>query len=342
MNDLQMARTHDEHGFNLAIGEPKLLQDEIRNIGLISRISEDDFRYPASAGEEELLKVLRPMYPGRYVVVTNGAKQAISAALYALKVQGGKRVVHPSPHWPSYSTLAHHAGLEFSSFWTPDEMNERTTVKPVGDIWINTSPNNPDGDQHDYQCDIWDAAYACSLYNFNPALTPKHLIAVYSASKLYGLSGFRIGWLVTDDPRLAERAATYVETTTSGVSAFAQRYTALVIQWMSQPALCGGATTNGNRIYDHVRRLMNRNKKVFFEYLGSECQAYQNGGMFGWFRPKRQAAFATALKNAQVKLLTGSACGVSAADWYRINFGHTNEYTSRAIIGLKKALDEIV
>jgi aspartate/methionine/tyrosine aminotransferase len=143
--DLQMVRTHDENAFNLSVGEPFFLHsfqpalDATEETGLTAKLP---LLYPAFAGEADLLKLLRAMYPGKHVVVANGAKQALLAAIHAIKVDRPcvTKLFHTYPYWPSYPTLARMSGLAFESDW---QVGHRASDPKY--ITINTAPNNPDG-----------------------------------------------------------------------------------------------------------------------------------------------------------------------------------------------------
>jgi histidinol-phosphate/aromatic aminotransferase/cobyric acid decarboxylase-like protein len=128
-----------------------------------------------------------------------------------------------APYWPSYPTLARHTRQEF------------TTIDNVPGSWhpqsvtrVITSPNNPDGAESVGECEIWDAAYFHWVYGAKAV--PVHAVSVWSAAKLFGVSGLRIGCVTTDDADLAEKMRQYIETTTSGVSNEAQTRLAGILE----------------------------------------------------------------------------------------------------------------
>ena len=146
-HDLQMARGAPPGGFNLAIGEPALLQ---KYLHFPSVKLAGPYQYPTMDGTHSLVHELRQMHSEGEIVVANGAKQALAASLFALKTEAGRNertVWHKPPYWPSYDSLIRMAGLRWSTCEDPN---------PIKCI---TSPNNPNGDQctEDYSCDIWDA-----------------------------------------------------------------------------------------------------------------------------------------------------------------------------------------
>lgn len=316
---MQMARGNIEGGYNLAVGEPVLLQQwlrfELLQIG-------GPFPYPTMDGHEALLKELRVLHPRGEIVVTNGAKQALSAAFYALKnVEGRTHVWHGPPYWPSYPTLARMAGLEWGHTW--DE-NVITCV---------TAPNNPDGGEYGGKWDIWDAVYAHWVYGWS-ARAPKHRVAVYSSSKLLGLSGARVGWLVTEDKAIANEARKFVEFTTSGVSVISQAYVAHALELMRKDELVEWKLRQ-------AREDMLHNSARFRTILGPYVR-YVAGmpalgkGMFAWFQTNEPERFQEAIQKAKVALVTGTACGDPNPGMYRMNMAQDCQYTHKALLAIKE------
>jgi hypothetical protein len=101
--DKALVRTHGDGRINLAVGEPFFLHAHLG--ALVEDYDEDAPHmplYPQYAGQPELLEILRRRHPDHHVVVTNGAKQAILAGLFALRRRSGySELGHRVPHWPS-------------------------------------------------------------------------------------------------------------------------------------------------------------------------------------------------------------------------------------------------
>lgn len=326
--DMQMARGAAEGEINLAVGEPYFLQDAVLRRLRVRPISRN-MEYPRVGGEPELLEELRRQHPNsKHIVVTNGAKQAIEAAFFAFKTVERRSIVsHPAPYWPSYPTLAKALGLDFNV----------AGPRSAG-IVCNTSPNNPDGSQ-DYlmgtRFDLWDAAYAQPLYGFH-GIEPLHRVAVYSAAKQLGLSGLRVGWLVTDDDDLANAASYFVEITTSGVSVLSQMHAAACMRALRDPNQLPENVENSFR----ARAALMANGASFQELIGDLTHQFygvprDGSGMFAWFAAKRPESFARALKDAKVKVVTGDACGERQDGWFRMSMGHRPEVTRQALERIK-------
>lgn len=314
-HDLQLARRST--GFtNLAIGEPIFLQETME----WHRIPTDywaDFSplYPGLGGNEVLLNKLRERHSDAHIVVANGAKQAIAATFYAYRMLGKKSVHHKAPYWPSYPTLAKSAQLRFLK-----KPNDTSVI-------VTTAPNNPDGTYGGpKKCHIWDAVYASEVYGWRWSERPDYEVAIYSAAKMYGLSGLRIGWLATDNKEIADAAAYFVEITTSGVCSVAQGHLAAVMD-LEEEASESGAKTQ-------ARIKLLTNGKSYSELLGpllDKCEGFPaNGqGMFAWVKPRDYEKFTKAVEMAKVQFVTGEACGIPG--WYRCSVGQNVEATSNAL-----------
>ncbi len=324
--DKQLIRTQDGDTINLAIGEPIFLQNRL-SFPYAGKEYQPE-HYPPHQGQPELLTALRARHPGMHVVVANGAKQALLAAMYAtrehLDLAG---VVHRAPHWPSYPTLSRLSGIDFFET-APKTWNHMTHFV--------SSPNNPDGREwQGEKCDVWDAAYAHSVYGWS-GVRPDHKISVWSAAKLFGLTGERIGWAATDDEELAEKMADYIEKTTSGVNIHAQnRLTGILrmADWCNE------------RNYEDAREDLRVNGQLFRDHLMKHtgfCRGTPMGdpGMFAWFYACQPEKFKAALVRAKVALVDGRACGMKDEGWYRMSMGQTVQVTEKALSRLALELND--
>lgn len=332
-HDLQMARATGP-GYNLAIGEPFFLQAEFLDKLEISTPPKK-LLYPSVGGEPELVVAIRDYMLRTYnmspehVVVTNGCKQAIAAAFYAFAdVERRHVVVHGAPYWASYPTLAQSIALEFNSRGPKEAL-----------VSVVTSPNNPDGWEPyppKTPYDLWDAAYAHEVYGWS-GVAPIHRVSVWSAAKLFGGSGLRVGWLATDDAALAAKAAYHVEVSTSGVSTPSQMHLLGILNGIR------ARPEDTKRLYRLAARVLEENADSFNDLVADHCARIgglpaSGRGMFAWFQARDPEAFASALVRAQVKLVTGEACGVYGAGWYRMSLGHEAEYTRKALTKLDQEI----
>ena len=329
-----LVRSHDERGtFNLAIGEPFFLHEHLSFLEACA--TGGPYLYPQSRGEPELLKELERRHQGMHVVVTTGAKQGISAALAAYaEVYGKTEALHPAPYWPSYPILAKRE-LQFGLNHPQGCIEGQVPQEDLSQIHIATSPNNPDGHETTDDCDIWDAAYASPVYGH--AAAPAHWnVAIYSAAKLLGLSGLRIGWAVTADAKLAKAMVTFVERYTSGVCVTSQRHLAYALKHLRMH--------DDHVFFDEARKTLLKNGEAFNKFLADRLVDIrgvpENGkGMFAWFCVSQEASenFKEALKVSKVLVMPGEAFGMTEPGWYRMSMGHHDNFTYQALSALAGA-----
>jgi aspartate/methionine/tyrosine aminotransferase len=201
-------------------------------------------------------------------------------------------------------------------------------------VSIITSPNNPDGSEQYFaerRYNIWDAAYASPVYGWS-GKAPNHDISVWSAAKMYGVSGLRVGWLVTNDERIAAQAALYVEKTTSGVANISQSILTRLLYLERQELL--------DEVLSFAREDLLMNGATFNDKIAKYCEIVEgapNGrGMFAWFYPLNEQAFDEALIAAKVKIVPGHACG--RPGWIRMSMGQTVDVTRLALEALAEQL----
>lgn len=323
--DMQLVRTTDGH--NLAVGEPYFLREAL---GIAHVMSEKDIvwslSYPPFKGTSELLKELAWMYPGKHVVITNGAKQGLLAACRALRLKrqsGGQpygtlTLRHQPPYWPTYPTIAELSGMAFEA--KPDLL-----ARLRHEVTVLTAPNNPDGrmgyEDSSREWDIWDAVYANFVYGWD-GIVPPAKISVWSGAKLFGLSGLRVGWLVTGDKELADHASTYVEQTTSGVGSVNQAWMTFVLRWWREKSPQSRRDIEKvarNTLWANAGKLERTMGPYFSKMLGFPSNGQ---GMFAWVKAKNPDRFVALLKSANVKVVSGQYCGADPEEgWFRISLG---------------------
>ena len=346
-NDSLMVRGSESGGFNIAAGEPAFITDTLSFLNTVE-IPTEPLRYPKLGGESELLEELHRLHPEfKHVVVANGCKQALLSSLHVLSqtrtfetvvrernkepvtktelVQGRHLVYHKAPYWPSFKTISQISHMGFTSSYD------------INAIRIATSPNNPDGSEVDDNepVDILDASYFNPIYAvYGHTKRPNALINCFSGSKMFGLSGIRIGWMCTNDSFIAKKVAEYVESTTTGVSLLSQLHMASVLR-------------HSRRFQDAVPEFIKAQKILHSNFdslgllLGEFCitmNVQPRKGMFGWIQVKDHAKFDLALKASKVSVVPGRACGMKEDGWYRLSLGWGNDYTERALHALRKEL----
>ena len=217
-------------GFPDDQGPPELLEAAAR------ALREKSNQYPPSGGLPELREAIAAFYGARQglaltreqVIVTSGATEALAAAVFAL-VEPGDEVVLFEPAYDAYAPLVRRAGgvPVFVSLRAPGWRYERGAIEKAitprtRAIMVN-DPLNPIGSvasaaelamlaelcvAHDLVaiCDeVWeevrfDGERHCALLAM-PGMENR-AIKIGSAGKIFGLTGWKIGWICAS-PELA-------------------------------------------------------------------------------------------------------------------------------------------
>lgn len=341
-HDLLMLRGEEDGTFNLAVGEPVFLQQALSWATHPPNARPYNLRYPPFGGDEELIEAIRRTNPNtkKHIIITNGAKQALLAAFFAYKTNTHAPrsiITMDGPYWPSYPTLAALSGMV---------MDRQKNMPGAWDEWprnvhVVTSPNNPDGTLGAGECDVWDAAYHHWVYG--ASCMPAHEVSVWSAAKMFGMSGIRVGMATTDNDELARLMREYVEKSTSGVATDSQDRLKMTLTSIEF------SPSDTKASYLNARDTLRENGRIFGHYLTpfiTEVYGVPNTnsrGMFAWFAASA-SHMDRALKTAKVRYIPGAACGVpekKGISWYRLSMGHTNHYTEQALKALNSALNNL-
>ena len=237
--------------------------------------------YPTPTGYQPLVEFLEAKYKAP-VIITNGAKQALGATCYALKRMGKKSIGMRNPYWALIPPLVQMHGM-------------KSVFQYEGaDAALCLLPNNPDGWSGDpaaleAECKkhntplIHDAVYYSHVYlPRSRELKPFGDVQIYSASKAFGLSGLRIGWVVCPNPEFYQYIQEYMEAMTVGVSIMPQVFLESLLKAMQDnpqqteefEMQAADALSASKQIIWHLDR----------EVLEVPTNIHVTPGMFGLFR----------------------------------------------------------
>ncbi len=228
-----LLREKGEPVIHLGGGEPKSKAPLDAIVNCSSMLSSGEVRYAPPDGIPALKKAIIRYTEEHYnrlvtpenVIVSNGAKQAIMVLLYAI-LDPHEEVIFPAPYWVSYPEMVKLAGGA-PVVVTPKDGSFHPTVEEVADavgpytkaILIN-SPNNPSGVVYSaafiaeivqfcekkglylimddtYNRLVFDGQAPINCYDFaNDHTETSNLVVVNCVSKMYAMTGFRIGWAV--------------------------------------------------------------------------------------------------------------------------------------------------
>jgi len=256
--EARLLRERGEPVINLGIGEPKNKTPIAGILSSAAKLTSGEVKYVPIDGTPSLKKAVIRYTEENYdrlvapenVLITNGAKQSLFNIIYSI-LNPQDEVIVLAPYWVSYPEIIKMClgkpvivTPEDGTFTPRFEDIEKAVTSYTRAIIIN-SPNNPSGAIYPpelieklvelcerkgiflvcddiYQKLVFDGNVAPPAYQFTKKdIEDSHVIVVNGVAKLYGMTGFRIGWVVA--PRALVRVMTNVTAqTTSGVSPVSQ------------------------------------------------------------------------------------------------------------------------
>ena len=252
-------RAKGEPVIHLGGGEPKSKPPLDALTAAAALLNSGEIRYTPADGIPDMKKAIiryTEEYYGRHVepenvIASGGAKQAIMVALQVI-LNPQEEVVFPAPYWVSYPEMVKMCGAvpvaalpEDGTFYPRISDIEEKLGSYTKAVIVN-SPNNPTGAMYSEQfiadvialCEkrdlyliiddiyhrlIFDGRKPCNCYQYAKDLSENSkLILVNGVSKLYAMTGFRIGWAVANK-KLIETMTTIQSHQTSGPSVLLQQ-----------------------------------------------------------------------------------------------------------------------
>jgi aspartate aminotransferase len=283
-------REKGEPVIHLGGGEPKSKAPLDAVLNCATQLNTGEIRYAPADGLPALKKAILRYTEEQYgqmlappnVIVSSGAKQSIMTLLYAI-LEPKDEVVYPAPYWVSYPEMVKLAGGVPVAV-TPEDGSFQPSVPDVADkvgsytkaIVLN-SPNNPSGVMYSRDfvaemvafCEkknLWlvmDDLYNRLVFDGQRAPNPfefarqqgdaSRLVVVQGVSKMYAMTGFRIGWALGN--REVVEAMTNIQShQTSGP--------VTVSQWAAIGALSGVQTS-----IESLRLTLENQRNVMLERL---------------------------------------------------------------------------
>ncbi len=283
-------RSKGEPVIHLGAGEPKSKAPVDALIATAGLLNTGEIRYTPAEGIPELKKAIIRYTEEYYdrlvepenVIASGGAKQAIMVALQAI-LNPQEEVIFPCPYWVSYPEMAKLCQAipvpvvpEDGTFYPRLKDIEEKVGSYTKAVIIN-SPNNPTGAMYSEEfiadivefCEkrdlylimddiyhrlIFDNRKPINCYNYAKDLTENSkLILVNGVSKLYAMTGYRIGWAVANK-KLIEVMANIQSHQTSGPSVLLQKAAAAALNGVQSSVESLRVTLENNRniMIDHL------------------------------------------------------------------------------------------
>ena len=304
-----LLREKGEPVIHLGGGEPKSKAPVDAIVSCTALLATGDVKYTPADGIPALKKAIIRYTEEHYqrlaapenVIASSGAKQAIMVLLHAI-LDPKDEVVFPVPFWVSYPEMIKLAGgvpvpvtARDGSFQpTVEEIAE--AVGPYTKAIILNSPNNPSGVVYSEEfvagvvelCEqrnlylvmddtynrlIFDGRAPTNCYRFSKVhnLDSSKLVVVNCVSKMYAMTGFRIGWAI-GNRELIRAMANIQSQETSGPAAPSQ--------WAAVGALNGVQSS-----VESLRLTLENNRNVMVNRLSAMdgVKVTKPGGTFYCF-----------------------------------------------------------
>jgi aspartate aminotransferase len=236
----EQARLLRERGqpvIHLGIGEPKNKTPINAILSAAAKLTSGEVKYTPSDGLPSLKKAIIRYTEENYdrlvapknVIVSVGAKQAIYTLLFTL-LNPQDEVIILAPYWVSYPEMVKMCfGVPVvvtpeDGTFKPRLQDIEQAVSSYTKAIILNSPNNPSGMVYPpeliaqivefcesrgiylimddiYHKLVFDGKVAAPAYQFTKKdIESTHVIVVNGVSKIYGMTGFRIGWVIAPRP----------------------------------------------------------------------------------------------------------------------------------------------
>ena len=367
----EQARLLRERGLpviHLGIGEPKNKTPINAILSAAHKLNSGEVKYTPTDGTPGLKKSIIKYTEENYnrivapenIIVTNGAKQSLFNVIYSL-IDPQDEVIILAPYWVSYPEMVKMVyGIPI--IVTPKDGSFHPRMEDILDavssytkaIIVN-SPNNPSGIVFSpeligelveyceskgiylimddiYHRLVFDDVKVVPGYQFTDKdIESTKVIVTNGVSKVYGMTGFRIGWVI------ANRRMVEVMT---NVQAQMTSNPATILQSAAEGAL------NGIQSYvESLRLTIENNRNVIMQEFKSfnEVRVQNPQGTFYClpdFRPYHESSVELAdflLKKALVVTVPGVQFGIEGH--LRLSFSGTVKEITEGMARMKWALD---
>ena len=366
--EARVLREKGEAVIHLGAGEPKNKAPISAILSAAAKLNTADIKYTPTDGIPSLKKAIIKYTEENYdrvvapenVIVSAGAKQSVYNILYSI-LNPQDEVIILAPYWVSYPEMVRMVyGVpvivipEDGGFYPRMEDVLKAVSSYTKAIIVN-SPNNPSGVMYSEEfiaslveyCEkkdiyiimddiyhklVFDGKKAPSSYKYTKKdIESTHVIVVNGVSKLYGMTGFRIGWAIANR-KLVEIMTNVQSQITS--------CTAVLLQ-----AAAEGALTGLQSAVESLRLTLENNRNVMMQQLHSfngvkitkpdgtyyclpDFRAYSNDSV---------ALSALLLKKALVVTVPGKEFGMEGH--LRLSYAGSIKDVTEGIARIKWALD---
>jgi len=338
-----------DDAINLGLGQPDFpTPDHARRAAIDAIEAGDADGYTPNKGIEPLREAIAAKHERDQgvavdpadVIATAGASEGLHIAL-AAHVDAGQEVIIPDPGFVSYDALTTLVGGES----VPVELRDDLTLDPAAvedaitddtAAFIINSPANPTGavasgddirefariaDEHDVLC-LSDEVYEYTVFegaHSSPIeyADSDNVVVVSSCSKLYSMTGWRLGWVVGASENIERMVR---------VHQYAQACASAPAQFAAEAALTGP-----QGIVDEMTDSFKRRRDILLDGLadiGLDCPTPR--GAF-YAMPAVPDGFVGECISRGVIVVPGEAFGAAGGGRARISYATDEETLQEAI-----------
>lgn len=334
-------------------------------------IDEGKVHYSSNFGIPELREVIARKLkednglsydPSTEIIITVGANEAVFITMMAI-LNPGDEVLIPDPCWPHYFYCAQMAGaipvsvpLREENGFNPDINDFRSRMTSRTRMVVINTPNNPTGavfnksffeelaklarewdlyvlSDEIYEKMVYEGSKHLSIGSFPGML--ERTITVNGFSKIYAMTGWRIGYVAATRDLVSAMIRVHQYTTVCAVT-FAQ--------WGAVEALNGPQTETDKMVEE-----FNRRRKLVYEWLKGMpgIQVVEPKGAFYIFpnirdlgkNPDDLAYYL--LEKAQIAVTPGTTFGDYGKEHIRISYANSYNNLEIAMERMKEVLSNL-
>ena len=370
----EILKPQGKHLIYLQIGEPNFNTPKNINKAAIKAIKNNQTHYTPTPGIQKLREVIAKKtaketgvpYSFEDVVVTSGAKPIIFYMINAL-IDKGDEVIIPNPAYPIYGSVTEYLGGKVVPLQLKGEDDFDLNIKELKKnitsktkLIIINSPQNPTGGIFKKETikevakiakkhDLWvlsDEIYNEILHDGKHfSITSikgmsERTVLLNGCSKTYAMTGYRIGWGITKNKKMAQALEQLACNDISCPNSIAQ-YAAL-------EALTGPQKEIKNMLKAYKKR-RDLIVKLVNKISGMKCHSPKGAfylmvnvrDLLNKMNTSTEELCDRIMKEANVLILPGSVFGHFGEDFVRFSYVSTEKNIIEGLTRIKKFVDSL-
>ncbi|MDP8268702.1 MAG: pyridoxal phosphate-dependent aminotransferase [Candidatus Tenebribacter davisii] len=344
-----------KEAINLGLGEIQFQTPDIITDFAIDIIKHKNILYTPNAGLIELQIAIANYYEiplNGNVCVTSGAEEAIFASLFSY-INKGDEVLIANPTYLAYKTIIEmldgitvEFNLNPNSDFALDYIDFENKISSKTKILLLNNPSNPTGrcfsekevdfmiskcEEHNVLI-IVDEIYRELYIRSRPSSLLNYqgkIIVISGISKSHSMSGWRIGWAMSNDPYLIKPIIT------------SHQYICTCAPFISQKAAIIALSEKGMEAQNRIREELTKNREYVIQQLKplqTEIHILENTSspyLFIKVNVEVMNLVNTLVKNGLI-IIPGLSFGSNGKHWIRLNYGINKKKLAKGLHIFKK------